>query len=348
MLAKLTREFPREDGMFYEPKWDGFRCIVFRDGDEVELGSRNEKPLTRYFPELIGPLKKALPARCVLDGEIVLVGPDGLDFDALSNRIHPAESRVNMLAETTPASFVAFDILAVGDRDLTEMPYAKRRRELEKILKSAKPPVHLTPSTDDPDVASDWFSRFEGAGLDGVVAKPGNLAYLQNKRAMLKVKHQRTADCAVAGFRWHKEGGIIGSLLLGLFDEQGTLHHVGVTSSFTAARRKELVGELKPYTKDALAGHPWAGWAEQAEAAASSGRKPGGQSRWNAGKDLSWEPLRVELVCEVAYEHLQQDRFRHAATFQRWRPDREPSSCTYAQLEVPVPAVLSQVFGALG
>src|SRR5580704_12085022 len=215
MLAKLTREFPRQAGLFYEPKWDGFRCIVFRDGDEVELGSRNEKPLTRYFPELMAPLKKALPDRCVLDGEIVLVGPGGLDFDALSNRIHPAESRVNMLAETTPASFVAFDVLAVGDRDLTDMPYAKRRRELEKILKSAKPPVHLTPSTDDPDVASDWFSRFEGAGLDGVVAKPGDLAYLPNKRAMLKVKHQRTADCAVAGFRWHKEGGIVGSLLLG-------------------------------------------------------------------------------------------------------------------------------------
>jgi ATP-dependent DNA ligase len=348
MLAKLTREFPRADGLYYEPKWDGFRCIVFRDGDEVELGSRNEKPLTRYFPELMAPLKKALPDRCVLDGEIVLVGPGGLDFDALSNRIHPAESRVNMLAERTPASFVAFDVLAVGDRDLTEMPYAKRRRELEKILKSAKPPVHLTPSTDDPDVASDWFSRFEGAGLDGVVAKPGDLAYLQNKRAMLKVKHQRTADCVVAGFRWHKEGGIVGSLLLGLFDERGTLHHVGVTSSFTAARRKELVAELKPYTKDALAGHPWADWAEAQQAAASSGRKPGGQSRWNAGKDLSWEPLRVELVAEVAYEHLQQDRFRHAATFQRWRPDREPSSCTYAQLEVPVPSELSQVFGAPG
>jgi ATP-dependent DNA ligase len=346
MLAKLTRQLPTDDGMYYEPKWDGFRCIVFRDGDEVELGSRNEKPLTRYFPELMTPIKKALPPRCVLDGEIVLVGPHGLDFDALSNRIHPAASRVNMLAETTPASFVAFDLLAVGDQDLRETPYAARRRELEKLLKGAKPPVHLTPSTADPVVARDWFSRFEGAGLDGVVAKPGDLAYLHNKRAMLKVKHQRTADCAVAGFRWHKEGGTVGSLLLGLFDADGTLHHVGVSSSFTAERRKELVKELKPYTKDALAGHPWAGWAE--EAAASTGRMPGGLSRWNAGKDLTWEPLRLELVCEVAYEHMQGDRFRHAAPFQRWRPDREPASCTYAQLEAPVPSELSQVFGALG
>ncbi len=345
MLAKLTREFPRAEGMYYEPKWDGFRCIVFRDGAEVELGSRNEKPLTRYFPELIAPLQKSLPDRCVLDGEIVLVGPDGLDFDALSNRIHPAESRVKMLAETTPASFVAFDILALGDRDLRDTPYAKRRRELEKALKSAKPPVHLTPSTDDPEVAHDWFSRFEGAGLDGVVAKPGDLAYLPNKRAMLKVKHQRTADCVVAGFRWHKEGGIVGSLLLGLYDDKGVLHHVGVTSSFTAERRKELVKELKPLTKEALVGHPWGDWAEHA---AASGRMPGGLSRWSAGKDLSWEPLRAERVCEVAYDHLQEDRFRHATTFQRWRPDREPVSCTYAQLEVPVPAELSAVFGALG
>jgi ATP-dependent DNA ligase len=342
MLAKLVRELPLADGMYYEPKWDGFRCIVFRDGAEVVLGSRNEKPLTRYFPELVGPLTASLPERCVLDGEIVLVGPNGLDFDALSNRIHPAESRVAMLAETTPASFVAFDLLALGDRDLQGAPYAERRRELEKILKSAQPPVHLTPATTDPTVAGDWFSRFEGAGLDGVVAKSGDSAYLQNKRAMLKVKHQRTADCVVAGFRWHKEGGIVGSLLLGLFDAEGVLHHVGVTSSFTAARRKELVDELAPLTENAEQNHPWLEWAK------ASGRRPGGLSRWSAGKDMTWEPLRPERVCEVAYDHLQEARFRHAATFQRWRPDREPASCTYGQLDVPVPAELSSVFGALG
>ncbi len=278
----------------------------------------------------------------MLDGEIVLVGPYGLDFDALSNRIHPAESRVAMLAETTPASFVAFDVLAIGDRDLRDTPYATRRKELEKILKSAKPPVHLTPATTDPEVASDWFSRFEGAGLDGVVAKPGDLSYLPGKRVMLKVKHERTADCVVAGFRWHKEGGIVGSLLLGLFDDQGVLHHVGVTSSFTAERRRELVKELKPYQKDATADHPWAA------AAGPTSRIPGGLSRWSAGKDLSWEPLRAELVCEVAYNHLQEQRFRHAATFRRWRPDRVPESCTYAQLDVPVPSELSRVFGARG
>jgi ATP-dependent DNA ligase len=342
MLAKLVRELPRQEGMYYEPKWDGFRCIVFRDGADVELGSRNEKPLTRYFPELIAPLTKHLPERCVLDGEIVLVGQDGLDFDGLSNRIHPAESRVAMLAETTPASFVAFDVLALGDRDLRDQPYAARRKELEKILKSAKPPIHLTPATTDPEVASEWFSRFEGAGLDGVVAKPGDLAYLPAKRAMLKVKHERTADCVVAGFRWHKEGGIVGSLLLGLFDDKGVLHHIGVTSSFTAARRKELVKELKPYQKDATTDHPWI------HAAGPTSRIPGGLSRWSAGKDLSWEPLRAELVCEVAYDHLQEQRFRHAATFRRWRPDRVPVSCTYAQLDVPVPSELSTVFGARG
>jgi ATP-dependent DNA ligase len=341
MLAKLVRELPRTPGLYYEPKWDGFRCIVFRDGAEVELGSRNEKPLTRYFPELMEPLRRHLPDRCVLDGEIVLAGPGGLDFDALSNRIHPAESRVKMLAETTPASFVAFDVLAVGDRDLREVPYAERRRELEKILTSTRAPVHLTPATQDPDVASDWFSRFEGAGLDGVVAKPGDLAYLPAKRAMLKVKHERTADCVVAGFRWHKEGGIVGSLLLGLYDAEGRLHHVGVTSSFTAARRKELVGELEPLRAKAAEGHPWL------DGAAPASRRPGGVSRWSAGKDMGWEPLRTERVCEVAYDHLQEERFRHATTFQRWRPDRSPASCTYDQLEVPVPAELSQVFGAL-
>ncbi len=341
MLAKLTRELPRADGMFYEPKWDGFRCIVFRDGDEVELGSRNEKPLTRYFPELIGPLKRDLPDRCVLDGEIVIAGPHGLDFDALSQRIHPAESRITMLASTTPASFVAFDILASGDRDLCAAPYAERRKLLEKTLKSSKAPVHLTPATNDPEVASDWFSRFEGAGLDGVVAKPGDLHYLQDKRAMLKVKHERTADCVVAGFRWHKEGGIVGSLLLGLFDRKKVLHHVGVASGFTAARRKELVAELEPFRSGAIEGHPWL------RAATESSRIPGGTSRWSAGKDMSWEPLRPELVCEVSYDHLQEERFRHGTSFRRWRPDRQPASCTYAQLDAPVPMELSLVFDAL-
>jgi len=341
MLAKLSRDLPLADGMFYEPKWDGFRCIVFRDGDEVELGSRNEKPLTRYFPELLEPLRAALPEKCVVDGEIVLAGPGGLDFDALSNRIHPAASRVAMLAETTPASFVAFDLLAVGDRDLMATPYAERRRELERILAGAQAPVHLTPATEDPAVASDWFARFEGAGLDGVVAKAGDGVYLPGKRTMLKVKHQRTADCVVAGFRWHKDGGIVGSLILGLYDAEGTLHHMGVTASFTAARRKELVSELQPYRSDAAAGHPWL------SDGAPTGRVPGGVSRWSAGKTMDWEPLRIELVCEVAYDHLQEQRFRHATTFVRWRPDRDPASCLYAQLDTPVPSELSEVFGAL-
>jgi ATP-dependent DNA ligase len=341
MLAKLTRELPRAEGMFYEPKWDGFRCIVFRDGDEVELGSRNEKPLTRYFPELIEPRQRDLPDRCVLDGEIVIAGPSGLDFDALSQRIHPAESRIKLLAGTTPASFVAFDILALGDRDLCDAPYAERRQLLQDTLRSASPPVHLTPATEDPEVAGDWFSRFEGAGLDGVVAKPGDLRYLPDKRAMLKVKHERTADCVVAGFRWHKEGGVVGSLLLGLYDEGEVLHHVGVASGFSAVRRRELVEELEPFRADAAEDHPWL------SAATGSSRVPGGTSRWSAGKDMTWEPLRPELVCEVSYDHLQDQRFRHGTSFRRWRPDRLPSSCTYSQLDTPVPSELSQVFAAL-
>ena len=340
MLAKLTRDLPRAEGMFYEPKWDGFRCIVFRDGDDVELGSRNEKPLTRYFPELVDSLKCELPDQCVLDGEIVIAGPNGLDFDALSQRIHPAESRIKLLAETTPASFVAFDILALGDRDLCDTPYAERRKVLEKTLKKAKAPVHVTPATDDPEVATDWFDQFEGAGLDGVVAKPGDLKYLQDKRAMMKVKHERTADCVVAGFRWHKDGGVVGSLQLGLYDEHGVLHHVGVASGFTKARRGELVDELEPYRANASEHHPWLEWATE------TSRRPGGVSRWNAGKDLAWEPLRPELVCEVSYDHLQDDRFRHGTHFQRWRPDREPTSCTYAQLDTPVPTELFRVFDA--
>ena len=262
MLAKLTRELPRERGLFYEPKWDGFRCVVFRDGDDVTLGSRNEKPLTRYFPELVEALRREIPARCVLDGEIVIAGSRGLDFDALSQRIHPAEKRIRQLAESTPASFVAFDLLAHDDTSFMETPYVRRRKALEKLLREARPPVYLTPATQDPDVAADWFARFEGAGLDGVVAKPSDLHYLPDKRVMLKVKHQRTADCVVAGFRTHKDGAGVGSLLLGLYDSAGTLHHVGVASGFSVARRRELVGELEPFRADARAGHPWAGWAD--------------------------------------------------------------------------------------
>ncbi|MCU1379927.1 MAG: ATP-dependent ligase, partial [Acidimicrobiales bacterium] len=328
----------------YEPKWDGFRCIVFRDGDEVELGSRNEKPLNRYFPELIESLKERLPERCVLDGEIVIPGPDGLQFDALLNRIHPAASRVKMLAEQTPASFVAFDLLALGDDDLTERPFAERRALLEQALAGATSPVHLTPATSDPDTARDWFERFEGAGLDGVIAKATDLHYVPDKRLMLKVKHERTADCAVAGFRWHKDGEGVGSLLLGLYDEEGTLHHVGVATSFSAARRKELVDELEPLRANAVEGHPWQSWAEAQMN--ETQRLPGAGNRWNAGKDMSWEPLRVEWVAEVGYDNLQGDRFRHATKFVRWRPDRDPDSCTYAQLDRPVPEVLAEVFGA--
>ncbi len=341
MLAKLSRELPRDAGLFYEPKWDGFRCIVFRDGDDVQLGSRNEKPLTRYFPELVDTLRRELPARCVLDGEIVIAGPGGLEFDALSQRIHPAEKRIRLLAESTPASFVAFDLLAEGDRSYMDAPYAERRATLEKTLQKAHPPVHLTPVTSDPAVAADWFSRFEGAGLDGVVVKDGTLTYQPAKRAMLKVKHQRTADCVVAGFRTHKDGAGVGSLLLGLFDAAGTLHHVGVASGFSVARRRELVAELEPYRKDAREDHPWAGWAD----AQAAGRAPGGGNRWNAGKDMTWEPLRADMVCEVSYDHLQQDRFRDATSFVRWRPEREPSSCTYDQLDTPVPMELNEVFG---
>jgi ATP-dependent DNA ligase len=342
MLAKLTRELPERDGLFYEPKWDGFRCIVFRDGDDVVLGSRNEKPLTRYFPELVDSLRANLPERCVLDGEIVIAGPNGLDFDALSQRIHPAASRVELLARTTPASFVAFDLLALDDSDLTDEPYSVRRQTLEQALKTARPPIHITPVTTRPEVARDWFSRFEGAGLDGVVVKDGGLHYLPDKRVMLKVKHERTADCVVGGFRWHKTGDVVGSLLLGLFDESDVLHHVGVASGFSVARRAEFAQTLEPLRSEANGHHPWL--AEGTPA----GRVPGGQSRWSAGKDLSWEPLRPELVVEVAYDHLEGDRFRHATSFVRWRTDRSPDSCNYAQLDTPVPTELSEVFGTLG
>lgn len=339
MLAKLVSDLPQQPGMFYEPKWDGFRCIVFRDGDDVELASRNEKPLTRYFPELVEALKGELPKTCVIDGEIVIVGKKGLDFDALSQRIHPAESRIRSLAVSTPASFVAFDILALDDRGLLDAPYVERRAVLEKALASARPPVHVTPVTDDIDIARDWFSRFEGAGLDGIVAKPSELTYVPDKRAMFKIKHERTADCVVGGFRWHKEGGV-GSLLLGLYDNDMILHHVGVASSFSASRRRELTEELEPFREGAEEDHPWM------SAAAPTSRIPGGVSRWSAGKDMVWVPVRPELVCEVSYDHLQEERFRHATSFRRWRPDRTPASCTYAQLDSPVPSELSHVFGA--
>jgi ATP-dependent DNA ligase len=344
MLAKAVHEVPRAAGLRYEPKWDGFRCVVFRDGDEIELGSRNDRPLTRYFPELVERLRTALPDRCVVDGEVVVVTDDGLAFDALQQRLHPAESRVRRLAEETPASFVAFDLLALGDEDLTGAPFDERRRRLEGALAGEHPDVHLTPISDDPAVAEDWFTRFEGAGFDGVMAKPGDQPYLQDKRAMWKVKHERTADCVVAGFRWHKDGQGVGSLLLGLYDDAGTLHHVGVASSFTAARRRELVEELAPLRERALDGHPWREWVEHQMAAQESGRMPGGSSRWNAQKDLSWEPLRTELVAEVRYEHVLAGRFRHGGRLVRFRPDRTPASCTYAQLDEVAPAELSAVF----
>jgi len=347
MLAKLARELPERDGLIYEPKWDGFRCIVFRDGDDVELGSRNERPLTRYFPEVVDAVLANVPDGCVLDGEIVIAGADGLDFNALLNRIHPADSRVRKLAAETPASFVAFDLLAWGGEDLRPRTFRQRRALLVEALSGVGPPVHVTPATESPDVARDWFSRFEGAGLDGVVAKPADGAYLEGQRAMIKVKHARTADCVVGAFRWHKSGGRVGSLLLGLYDDGGVLHHVGVTSSFTDQRRLELVTELEPYRLDTMDGHPWSwGEGDGGQDVTPAGRVPGGQSRWNAGRDLSFEPLRIELVCEVAYDHLQGDRFRHATTFVRWRPDREPASCRYDQLDTAVPEELAAVFAA--
>jgi len=347
MLAKSIDALPEGDGMVFEPKWDGFRCIVFRDGDEIVLGSRNERPLTRYFPELVERLAAVLPPRCVVDGEIVVAGPDGLDFDALQQRIHPAESRVKRLSAETPASFVAFDLLALGDRDLMAEPLTERRALLTEALAGADATVHLTPATTDRDVAADWFVRFEGAGLDGVMAKPPGGLYEPNKRVQFKVKHKRTADCVVAGFRMHKDGDGVGSLLLGLYDDDGRLHHVGVASSFTARRRKELLAELAPHLEDALEAHPWREWAEAESRASDPGgtkRMPGATSRWNAKKDLSWTPLRIELVAEVAYEQVQNGRFRHSARLLHWRPDRDPGSCTYAQLEVVPAFELSEIF----
>ncbi|MGW7008060.1 ATP-dependent DNA ligase [Streptomyces sp. NPDC054933] len=332
MLAKSVAEIP--PNMQYEAKWDGFRAIVFRDGDEVEIGSRTGKPLTRYFPEVVAAVRAELPPRCVVDGEIVIAHDGRLHFEELLERIHPAASRVRTLAERTPASFVAFDLLALGSDTLMDTPQSARRQALVAALEDAAAPVYTAPATTDQALAHTWFGQFEGAGLDGVVAKPLDLAYRPGDRAMFKIKHGRTADCVVAGYRFHKSGPVIGSLLLGLYDTSGQLHHVGVCASFPMARRRALVDELAPLRLDDVAGHPWADWAD--EEAHATTRMPGGPSRWSGGKDLSWVPLSPRRVCEVAYDHMEGTRFRHTAQFRRWRPDRSPESCTYDQLEEPV------------
>jgi len=368
MLAKVAERIPAADGFLFEPKWDGFRAIVFRGADDVFLQSRDLRPLDRYFPELHDALISALPPNCVLDGEVVIMAPHGLDFDLLQLRLHPAASRVRKLAAETPASFVAFDVLAADGVDLMARPQQERRGALERLLRDVAPPVYLTPATRDRAVAEQWLQEFEGAGLDGVIAKPLGTVYQPGKRAMLKIKHIRTADCVVAGFRWYKtERDAVGSLLLGLYDARGHLQHVGMTSSFTMAYRKQLAQELAPLRDGAMESHPWREWARRgresapersrpeaarpdeqapAEAAGLEDRMPGGQSRWSAGKDLSWEPLRIERVCEVKYDHLQRDRFRHAATFLRWRLDRRPEDCRYDQLEVTAPYQLQDIFSS--
>jgi ATP-dependent DNA ligase len=344
MLAKLAEKLPPEGEYLFEPKWDGFRAIAFRGASDVSIQSRDLRPLDRYFPELHQALLEKLP-ECVIDGEIVIVTPRGLDFAALQLRLHPAESRVAKLAKETPSSFVAFDLLATGGVNLMSAPQSERRARLEELLAKVERPVYLTPMTRARGLASEWLKRFEGAGLDGVIAKPASSPYLPGKRAMIKVKHARTADCVVAGFRWYKTGkDSVGSLLLGLYDDQGVLHHVGVTSSFTMAMRKQLATELAPLRENAFDNHPWREWAQAG--AAETTRMPGAQSRWSAGKDLSWEPLRVERVCEVKYDHLQGDRFRHAAIFLRWRPDKPPRECRYDQLEVTTPYELESVFSS--
>jgi ATP-dependent DNA ligase len=347
MLAKRVATVPTGENWIYEPKWDGFRVLIFREGDEILIQSRDLKSLNRYFPELLEPLNLQLPNRCVLDGEIVIARNGALDFDALQLRIHPAASRVKLLSKQTPASIVFFDLLCNGERDVRGNSLAKRRRELESILSSASPPLHITPATDEPTKAEDWFRRFEGAGLDGVMAKPKDGIYESDKRVLLKVKHERDCDCVVAGFRWYRKGDrpAVGSLLLGLYDASGALQHVGVCGSFSLEKRSQLVEYLAPYRKDALSKHPWKNSLEDIPPDDDgSHRMPGGQSRWSQGKDLSWEPLRPELVAEVAYEHMQGDRFRHMAQFRRWRFDKKPEDCTYAQLEVVPPQELTAIF----
>jgi len=349
MLATRVAELPPGEGWIYEPKWDGFRTLIFRDGDELFIQSRDEKPLERYFPELVEPLKTQLPKRCALDGEIVIALGNALDFEALQLRLHPAASRVKKLAGEIPASIVFFDLLCVDDTDLRQSPFAERRKRLELVLADVEAPLHITPATRNRDTAADWFRRFEGAGLDGVMAKPENGTYEPNKRVMYKVKHERDCDCVVAGFRWHKNAKhtAIGSLLLGLYDDEGHLEHVGVCASFTDKKRHELVDFLAPYREGALNGHPWRAWVE-AEPTEMGHRRPGGQSRWSQGKDLSWEPLRPELVAEVAYDHMQGSRFRHTAQFRRWRPDKPARECTYAQLEIVPPHELRTIFAEHG
>src|SRR5688572_21581882 len=349
MLAKRVGELPTGGTWIFEPKWDGFRTLIFRDGDEILMQSRDEKPLNRYFPEVVETLREQLPLRCVLDGEIVIAKGGWLDFEALQLRLHPAASRVKLLSHQIPASIVFFDLLCADHRDLRGEPFQNRRKELEALLSAVTPPIHLTHATEELSIASDWFHRFEGAGLDGVIAKPKLGPYEPYKRVMLKVKHERDCDCVVAGFRWHKKGErmAVGSLLLGLFDDSGALQHVGVCASFTEKKRSELVEYLAPYRENALVNHPWRSWAEHGSTTVEPGqRMPGGQSRWSQGKDLSWEPLRPELVVEVAYEHMQGARFRHMAHFRRWRPDKKPSDCTYSQLEVVPPQELMEIFAS--
>ena len=346
MLAKRASALPKGEDWLYEPKWDGFRVLIFRDGDEWLLQSRDLKSLNRYFPDLEAPIRTYLPERCAVDGEIVIAGPAGLEFDALSQRIHPAASRVRTLAEQKPAQVVLWDVLCVDGDDLRELPFAQRRQRIESLLQGARPPVHLTPATRDRDQAADWFARFEGAGLDGVMAKRLDEPYQPNKRAMLKIKHSRTADCVVAGFRWHKNGPntMVGSLLLGLYDSDKVLQHVGVAASFSTKRRHELVEELAPLREGADQAHPWLEPAQNADNGDTQ-RVPGAISRWSKGKNLSWEPLRPERVCEVTYDHMEGDRFRHTAHFKRWRPDKPVSECNYDQLEVTPPYELGQIFG---
>jgi ATP-dependent DNA ligase len=349
MLAKAVKGIPDpakfEGGLSFEPKWDGFRCLVFKDGDEVELTSRNTKPLTRYFPEMVEALARQLPDRCVLDGELFVAIGSRLEFEVLQERIHPAASRITMLAEKTPASFVAFDLLALGDDNLMDRPFSERRALMEEVLTDLDGPTYLTRTTLDPAEAESWFEQYEGAGLDGVIAKPMAASYQPNARTMLKVKHARTADVVVAGYRLHKnstkERPLLGSLLLGLYDD-GKLQHVGVAASFTDARRAELVFELAPLVCD-IADHPWGEWQEFLTA--NPDRVPGTQSRWSQGKDLSFTPLRPERVLEVGYEHMEGRRFRHTAQFKHWRPDRDPESCGYEQLEEPVNYDLGSVLG---